>query len=140
MRIVMGMCTQHLEHKCEPARDRRAASMKGSAFCNALRNLLPVQNAGSLYPEFPHKRVKFRKLLSYYPYRVDLTIFAWVPSSVTSGEAMCLGHCSIGGTLRVGYLPLSNAGGTGPPSLPTTRFGNNMPEAVASLDVHCPPL
>jgi hypothetical protein len=43
MRIVMGMCTQHLEHKCEPARDRRAASMKGSGF--------PTTGSGNSMPE-----------------------------------------------------------------------------------------
>jgi hypothetical protein len=47
--------------------------------------------------------------------RSTVLYFPWVPSGVTPGEAMCRGHCSTGGTLRVGYLPLNNALSTGPP-------------------------
>jgi hypothetical protein len=46
-----------------------------------------------------------------------LQYLPWVASGVTPGEALCLGHCSTGGTLCVGYLPLNNALGTGPPPL-----------------------
>jgi hypothetical protein len=84
---------------------------------NALRNLRPVQNTGSLYREFPHKRVKSRKLLSIILTGSTLSYLPQVLSGVTPREALCLGYYSTGGTLRVGYLPLNNALGTGSPPL-----------------------